>query len=264
MKKNIKLALIFSTLILLVVIGCVKEDFDVVPDYEVDYEANISISDLKAMYSGSSLLIDTNLIVKGVVVADDASGNFYKEMFFQDTSGAISIRLDNSYISDKFPIGRMIFVKLEGLYIDNYQGVMQIGWGANVDRIPTKYTNDNKVPDVSSGGVPVEPKLLTIGELNDDDVGKLIKLENVEFLPGDTSKTYADAVNQTDENRTLKECVGGNQVLVRTSGFASFAGDSIPNGNGSVIAILGKYGTEYQLKVRSTEEINLTGDRCSK
>jgi len=264
MKKNIKIALIFSTLVLLVVIGCVKEDFDTIPEYEVDYEANISIAELKAMYTGTSLLIDTNLIVKGIVVADDESGNFYKEMFFQDTSGAISIRLDESEFHYKFPIGRLVYVKLKDLYIGNYQGVMQIGWGDNVDRIPSKYMSDNNVPDVSSGGVAVEPKLLTIGELNDDDIGKLIRLENVEFLPGDTSKTYADAVNQIDENRTLKECVGGNQVLVRTSGFASFAGESIPEGNGSIIAILGKFGGDYQLKIRSTQEVNLTGARCSK
>ena len=263
MKKNIKLALIFSTLILLVVIGCVKEDFDTIPEYTVDYEANISIAELKAMYTGTNLLIDTNLIIKGIVVADDSTGNFYKEMFFQDTSGAISIRMDESEFYYKFPIGRLVYVKLQDLYIGDYHDVMQIGWGPDVDRIPSKYMSDNNVPDVSSGGVPVEPKLLTISELNDDDLGKVILLENVEFLPGELNTTYADAVNQIDENRTLKDC-SGHEVLVRTSGFASFAGDTIPEGNGSVIAILGKYGGDYQLKIRSTQEVNLTGARCSK
>jgi len=264
MKKNIKLASIFSTLVLFVVMGCVKENFDVIPEYKVDYEANISIAELKTMYTGTNLLIDTNLIIKGVVVADDETGNFYKEIFFQDTSGAISIRLDQSDLFYKFPVGRLIYVKLQGLYLGDYQGVKQIGWGPNVDRIPSKYMNDNSVPDVSGGGVPLEPKLLTISDLNDDDIGKLIKLENVEFSPQDTSLTYADAVNQIDENRTLNECGAGNPLIVRTSGFADFAGVKIPKGNGSVIAILSKFGGAYQLKIRTIEEVDLNNTRCSK
>jgi uncharacterized protein YdeI (BOF family) len=124
--------LIYLILSILFITSCVKEEFDERPQYQVDYDANTSIAELISMYEGSNLLIDTNIIVKGIVTADDKSGNFYKELFFQDTSAAISIRLEDSYISDKFPIGRQIYVKMEGLYLGDYQDVMQIGWGPDV------------------------------------------------------------------------------------------------------------------------------------
>jgi uncharacterized protein YdeI (BOF family) len=255
--------LIYLILSILFITSCVKEEFDERPQYQVDYDANTSIAELISMYEGSNLLIDTNIIVKGIVTADDKSGNFYKELFFQDTSAAISIRLEDSYISDKFPIGRQIYVKMEGLYLGDYQDVMQIGWGPDVDRIPANYTRQFNVPDVSINESTIEAKLMTIDQFNDSDLGKLIKLENVQFLESEFGNTYADAINQIDKSRTIEDCKG-NQVIIRNSGFADFASDTIPEGNGSLIAILSKFGGNYQLKIRSTDEVLFTGDRCSK
>ena len=260
MKKYIKISLIFSIFIFFIS-GCVKEEFDTVPEYEVDFEANTSIEELKAMYSGSNILIDSSIIIKGVIVADDETGNFYKELFFQDTSGAISIRLDETDLFNKFPIGQLIYVKCEGLYLGTYQNVFQIGWGLNVDRIPSAYMGDNDVPDISVGGELTEAKLLTINELNDDDIGKLIKLENVQFQNPD--QTYADAVNHIDENRILEDC-NGRQVDVRTSGYAVFAADSLPKNNGTFLGILSKFNGDYQFKIRSVDEIDFSNSRCTK
>lgn len=180
---HMKHRLIISVLFILAFSGCVKENFDQVPEYTVDYESNTSIANLKALYSGSTVLIDTNLIIKGIVTADDQTGNFYKELYIQDETGAINVRLDETDLYTKFPIGRLVYIKCKDLAIDFiYQGVMQIGWGTAVDRIPSAYMSDYKVPDISSGGPGGKPKLLTIATLNDDDLGKLIKLENVQFV----------------------------------------------------------------------------------
>lgn len=254
---------IFSVFLTFLITGCVKEEFDTVPEYVVDYDANTTIEELKALYSGSSLLIDTNIIIKGIVTADDSTGNFYKELYIQDETGAINIRLDQSDLYTKFPIGRLVYVKCENLYIGPYQGMMQIGWGSAVDRIPSKYMNDNHVPDISAGGVPVEPKLLTLSTLSDTDLGKLIKLENVQFIQGDLNKTFANGTAHLDQNTTIEDC-DGHTVLVRTSGYATFANDTVPQGNGSMIAILSKYGSDYQLKIRSKAELNMNGTRCVK
>ncbi len=254
---------IISLLLFFFITGCVKEDFDITPDYIVEYEANTSIADLKAMYQGSNVLIDTNIIIKGIVVADDSSGNFYKELYIQDETGAINIRLDESDLYVKFPIGRLVYVKCQNLYLSDYRGVMQIAWGIGADRIPSSYMSDYDVPDISLGGTPVEPKLLTIETLNNEDIGKLIKLENVQFVQGDLTKTYADGTNQIDASTTIEDC-DGNELIVRTSGFASFANNTVEQGNGSIIAILSKYNNDYQLKIRTIEELNMTGARCTK
>jgi hypothetical protein len=255
--------LIFSVFLTFLFAGCVKEEFDTVPDYVVDYEANTTIEELKALYNGAALMIDTNLIIKGIVTADDSTGNFYKEIYIQDETGAINVRLDQSDLYTKFPIGRLVYIKCQDLYIGPYQGTMQIGWGTALDRIPSKYMNDNNVPDISVGGVPIEPKLVTLGAISDDDLGKLIKLENVQFIQADLIKTFANGTAHIDQNTTIEDC-DGNTILVRTSGYATFANDTVPQGNGSAIAILSKYNSDYQLKIRSTKELDMNGTRCAR
>ncbi len=85
-----------GVLLLLYFSSCVKEDFDIVPEkkYTVDFDANSTISELKSLFQGNNILIDTNIIIKGFVSANDESGNFYKEIYIQDSTGALNIRLN--------------------------------------------------------------------------------------------------------------------------------------------------------------------------
>ncbi len=36
------------------------------------------------------------LVISGIIIADDESGSFYKEMIIEDSTGGISIQLDVS------------------------------------------------------------------------------------------------------------------------------------------------------------------------
>ena len=59
----------------------------------------------------------------------------------------------------------------------------------------------------------------------------------------------------------LEDC-DGNTIIIRTSGYANFASDTLPEGNGSLIAIASVYNGEAQLVIRSINEVQLTGNRC--
>ena len=48
----------------------------------------------------------------------------------------------------------------------------------------------------------------------------------------------------------------GNAVMVRTSGYAKFASEKVPRGQGSLIAIAGRYDDKVQLIIRRTSEVN--------
>ena len=91
-------------------------------------------------------------------------------------------------------------------------------------------------------------------------MGILIKIEGVQFQ--DTAQTYADGDNHIDRTTVLEDC-SGHTLDVRNSGYASFANDYLPKGNGSIIGIHGKF-SDYQLKIRTTSEVDLTGARCTK
>ena len=81
----------------------------------------------------------------------------------------------------------------------------------------------------------IDPYEATISQLSlSEDQSRLVKLNDVEF--SELGLTYADAVNLSTGSRLLSDC-NGNTVSVRTSGYANFADDTLPSGNGSIIGL---------------------------
>src|SRR5438270_10618728 len=132
MKTNKHLLIYVSSSLLLfifaVVISCNKK-FDAPPSYiPPDITANISIAALKTIHTlGNADSITTDAIIEGVVIANDSSGNFYKQIILQDSTGGIAINVDDYNLYSSFPIGRKVYVKLNGLFINDDGGLMYIG-----------------------------------------------------------------------------------------------------------------------------------------
>ena len=53
----------------------------------------------------------------------------------------------------------------------------------------------------------------------------------------------------------------GDSIIVRTSGYANFANKLLPEGNGTLIAIVSVYDSYDQLVIRSYDEVQLVNDR---
>src|SRR5690349_18759107 len=75
--------------------------------------ANTTIKALKAMHTsaGAFDVITTDIVISGIVVADDKSGNLYKQLFIQDATGGLQIMLDANSLYASYPVGRRIFIK---------------------------------------------------------------------------------------------------------------------------------------------------------
>ena len=91
-------------------------------------------------------------------------------------------------------------------------------------------------------------------------------LKNVEFIPADTSKTYANLGGNSSQNRSLRDCTG-KTVIIRTNDRSKFAGNPLPTGNGDAIGVITKFINNnnvvtWQLLVRDPEEIMLNNPRC--
>jgi hypothetical protein len=86
----------------------------------------------------------------------------------------------------------------------------------------------------------------TIPQLTSDDVGKWIKIKNVQFIDTELGNTYSG-------NRTLIDCTG-NKIILRTNSQASFSGAMIDNGKGDIYAILSIYNGVYQLMDSKTSK----------
>ncbi|MCW5907259.1 MAG: hypothetical protein KIS94_05330 [Chitinophagales bacterium] len=245
--------------------SCLKENYDAPPTGGKDpnIEVNMTIEALKAMYNGTAFQITDDFVIKGLVVADDKSGNFYKTIVIEDSTAGISVRLDNTSLYTDYPIGRRIFIKCKGLWVGAYANLIQLGGSintdGNLDAIPSTLFDKHILKGVY--GLPVIPHPVSIAQLNNTYQNKLIELNDVEFNLSDAGKPYADAANKQSLNRTIKDC-SGKTIIVRTSGYASFASQLTPSGNGKLLAVYTVYNSTAQLVLRSPADLKMDTTRC--
>jgi hypothetical protein len=252
--------------------GCVKKDYDEPDTANVDpnLTANLTIAQLRALAVGTAPIEITNdYIIAGVVVADDESGTFYKQMIIQDSTAGIAINLDISNYNSDYPIGRRIFVKLKGLYVandgdDNYEiGVKD---NSSIGRIPSALVSQYLVK--GKWGVAVTPVSVSLSTLTTNGRGytqRLIRLPEVEFTSADAGVAYGGDPNSTfDNNRTVEDCsTPTNSAILYTSSFANFANALTPTGKGPMEAIFTIYNGNAELILRTTDDVaGMTGNRC--
>lgn len=277
--------LITASVMLVAVAGtfsACKKTFDEPPGPgEVNIVANTTIDGLKAYHTspGTFDLITDDVIISGVVVANDKSGNFYKQLFIQDSTGAMQLLLDANSLYVTYPVGRKVYIKCKGLTLSDQNNNMALGVKAvvgglnSLEGIPGALINQYVIGSTLNNNV--EPATVTLADLgtsmNNRYINSLVKLENYEFITGDTSKTYSDtSAYKSTQNRLISlGCGSGLQTVVRTSAYASFAGLRLPKGNGSITAIYTIFKssptsstTTKQLIIRDTADVQFNNVRC--
>lgn len=272
-----------SIKVLLLVLGLAtlgsscKKKFDEPPVYVAPtITANATIKELKAklLASGTIVEITDNMVIRGIVIGDDKSGNLYKNIVIQDATGGISVLLDGTNLFNYYPIGREVFIKCKGLFVGDYNRLIQLGAGIDasgttpaVASIPTSLFGKYIVK--GSFNNTVTPRVVNVAtlttNLQDSLQNTLIQLNNYEFAAADTLKTFA-LPNQNPPgtvNFTIKNCAGtSSAITLRNSGYSNFAGYNVPKGNGPITAIYTVFGTTKQLTIRDTSDVKFYGTRC--
>lgn len=243
-------------------VSCTGErDMPEAPD--TDLTANISIAELVDMYGSMSYNpIDTALYIEGVVVANDVSGNIYKKIYVQDSTGGIDVEIEMTNNAHKYPLGQRLVIDLNGMAFGLYGGQPQLGGqgGGSVARLYEPECDEHfyRKGYASDVNLPDPFTFPTIRSLTRDDeayIGRLIRLDSVYFV--DTAQTYVipgSSPAGNAQNRQIKD-IGGNTLDVRVSMYAMFAYDSIPSGKVSVQGILGIYNGSLQLFPRDGSDI---------
>lgn len=245
---KIIIGVLLVTGILLSFGGCIKDEFETPSISEIPLGHVMNIQQLRDFClpgNTHKFTGDTSVVV--VVTMDDKSGNLNKEAYAQDEKEGILVRLTSPGGLYK---GDSIYINLKGTTLKYYRKVFQID-SVSVD--------DNIVK--RNVGVNTEPEVVTISDIRTLDYeSRLVKLENVQFVESDTSKTFADAPNLEYGELTIQD-ENGNSVMLRTSGYAKFASENVPNGRGSIVAIAGRYDDVVQLVIRKKEEVQFDGPR---
>ncbi len=257
---------VFALLLSVAISSCVKRNFDEPPvkDDTVNLTVTHTIAEIKARYINSPVQITDDVIISGIVISDDVTGNFFKQLIIQDETGGIEFRVDRVALSDDYPSGRRVFVKMKNLWLASNNGTIQVG-------VSITANSADRIPDALRGqfffkgpkGQVLTPRVVNINELNTSMISTLVQINGVQVIASEMDSTYAWSVGgeQLTRNRNIEDC-NGNRIILRNSGFATFANFPLPKGNGSIVAVYSVFGADRQLFIRDVTDLSFIGNRC--
>lgn len=250
------------------------DDFECPPVYlpEATWEANTPIAEFKqnfwqyatgSDYAQIPLNADgDSIIIAGRIVSSDEGGNMYKQIIVQDASGAVLIGINASGLNEgRYKMGEEIFVNLTGLYVGNYNNLMQIGqpYNGSIGRIDEDamklHSQVNGLPDPEAvAELVISPSIAEINgwKSSQEDMRKyqsvIVTLKDVTFEGGGELAWSDNPGGKYYTTRTLKDA-DGNRINVNTSNQCNFSGELLPAGSGDVTAILSYFKEDWQLVV---------------
>lgn len=268
---NFSLNKYFTTItIAIMLFSCVKNrEFDTPAIDCSDSEFTfISISELKNIYKGETIQIQEDLVVKGYVISSDKEGNFFNTIYFQDEPSnpsdgmQIELELRDSHLF--FNVGQQIIIKLKGLYLGESNDVYKIGGvftsfgNRSVGRLPKNLVFDHVLVSCKEN-VGVEPTSIAILDLNEAMLNTLVVVTDVEIKQEELGETFA--IKEQETLRTMIDC-GDNELVIVNSGYADFQSEILPDKMGTATGILTMDNSQFQLIIRSLDDLSFDQDRC--
>ncbi|MBR4233518.1 MAG: hypothetical protein IKR96_03150 [Bacteroidales bacterium] len=155
-----------------------------------------TIHDLKALYKSKPLEVSGNVWIKGQVISSDVTGNVYRELYIQDATGGIDVKIGKSSLYSEFTLGQWVYVYCDGLTLGAYNGMPQLGLAADetsTNEYETSYIDVQAIINQhifrGAQDTPLTPAVVTeedikaaisagfTGEL----WGKLVKIEGMKY-----------------------------------------------------------------------------------
>lgn len=257
--RNISLPLIAS----LALFAC-ERDYDAPLLTEPEYTgpaANITISELRTQNAAATqdvpIIITQDQVLKAVITGNDESGNIFKKIYLQDETGAIEMEVDQSSVYNYYPVGQTVYVDLNGLSISVYGDEQQLGHPEGyLFRTPwedfEKHVSKDGWANPENAKPVVIDDISTINAAPDNYKFKLVQFTGVTFQNGGKG-IFAPEDGYGEENITDSH---GNTIMIRTSNYASFAGNKLPEGKGNVTGILGRFRGTWQLTLRTANDVS--------
>lgn len=278
--KHLKFTIL--TLVTLLLAGCMDGDWDD-PKTDDNFGNNnltetnvVTIAALKQQYSdyiytssNTYAEITDDVQIKGRVVGNDIQGNIYNEVSVDDGTGAILICIAQGGLFSYLAVGQEILVDLKGLYIGGYGQQAEIG---------TPYTNARGNSYVSRMsrlvwaehykliGTPdasqVTPETFDASRVSDSEYlkshsGKLMTLRGVILRAADGTTPYASEDEKDAANCVNRQVTGfsASNLVLRTSTYADFAAQPMPQGKVNITGIFTRYRNIWQILMRTETDV---------
>lgn len=257
MKHLYKISLIIFSVCLL---AACNPELDVAPYPTFDGKANMTIAELVALHTITSTnsydTIPAGTIISGIVTTSDEHGNCYKYINIEDETGGIQIKIDSKALFNKFNVGQRVFVKCDGLVIGDYYKLPQLGlWGNDgMQPIPSNKVGNHIFCDSIPGSFEPTITMTTIPQADNIPASwynRLVKIENATFVEGGQD-TYSSPSSATSHDIKLPD---GTTITMRTSNYADFYNEMLPEGTGTVVGILTRYNNYVQIVIRDLKDV---------
>lgn len=156
-----------------------------------DIEVTHTIKELSQLYTnGQPFVMEDDIVIAGRVISNDQPGNFYNQIYIQDETGGIEVKIAKNALYNEYKLGQKVYVKCGptehtgGLSLGSYgyksgnyggNGMTQIGAefykGTYGTEYETSYIRSGRVikehifREAPSSAEPVTPKVITESQL---------------------------------------------------------------------------------------------------
>lgn len=234
----------------------------------------ISIAALKELYTDviqgdkQYKKITGTARIEGVVIGDDETGNIYSQIVVADETGAIVVSVNKSGLYAFTPVGQKVVIDCNGLCIGGYGQQAQLGvpYNGSIGRMPI-YVWEQHVRLLG------EPKLYyeelkplviesaeALKQLDKKNAPLLVTFKGVTIPNAESGKVYASEDDKPFDKATfvehdMKFVDGGACAPLHTSPYAHFADEKLPKGELNVTGILANFKGQWQLVVRTLDDV---------
>lgn len=263
--------LICGILLLCLLSACTKKKFEEPfgkNDANPSFAIYKTIAELRNSMGVSGVKeIKENILISGVVIADDRSGNFYKQIIIDDGTAAIPLLLDANNLYNDFPIGQKIYVKCQGLYTAFYYKLPQLGYVPDskglLSSIPFHLWNQFIIQSDERDTInAIEVSIADAMKAKSELFNRLVTITDAQILDTALVQQYAlPSSLSSATNIQLTDC-DSNLIILRTSGYSRFQSKRPPTNRGKLTAIYAVFNNTPQLILRDTSDVEMDLPRC--
>ena len=281
-----ELKYILLTLVCTLFASCMGERYADPEEGEIPYgnlDINainvITIEQLKQKYAtvianSGMTEITEDVQLLGRVTGNDIGGNIYNEFSLQDETGAILVCINQSGLYGSLPVGQQVLVSLKGLIIGGYGMQPEIGGiytntktGAQSVGRMSRYTWDSHYRLFGKADPEaIKPTTFDISKIADENYiaancGKLMTIKNVRLKDADGKAVFAPddgsiSLTANAANRAFSG-ISSSSMVLRTSTYAEFANEVMPQGELSITGIFTRYRNTWQILIRTLDDIEV-------
>lgn len=229
--------------------------------------ATITLDELYAKANTTVQQYTEDDILEAYVSSTDEGGTFYKTVSLQNLEGTkgFSISVDMYNIVNHINPGRKVYIYLKDMHYTIAHGSLVLGVlyeNISVGRMTPQDFYKKVFPSAIVVDENDLKKTITLADLkNDNFINTLVEIEAVQFDDDAVGNPFYDETNVIGgaTNHLIMDVTG--TMIFRTSAFADFAEQIVPEKNGIISGVLTKFNSDYQLMARTYNDIQLTKPR---